>query len=324
VDKHELLRRISSFHLVSRDLAEALLAGDFASVFRGQGMEFDEVRRYERGDDVRSIDWNVTARFGEPYVKLYREERELSLCIVLDGSFSMHTGGTGASGGGRAALTRYEQALLASALLAFSAERSGQRVGALFFDAGITRVWSPRRGRAHIMAILNSALEGFPSRRGSGLAGALTGTARILSRRRFRRGAPRSLVAVISDFMASGWQKPLRDLAAHHDVIALRITSPLDKSPPPPGIVSLFDRETNGDVYFPPASRAFRESWVSWHEEFDRRWLEACRAAAASAVSLSSADDAAPHLIRYFRDLARRKRGGRRITGRGPPPGARE
>jgi uncharacterized protein (DUF58 family) len=125
MDKRELLRKISAFHLIARDLAEELLAGEFTSVFRGQGMEFDGVRRYETGDDVRSIDRNVSARFGTPYIKLYREEREISLCVVLDCSASMHTGSQD--------LTRYEQGVLAAALLAFSAERTGQRVGALLF-----------------------------------------------------------------------------------------------------------------------------------------------------------------------------------------------
>ncbi|MDR2247745.1 MAG: DUF58 domain-containing protein, partial [Treponema sp.] len=105
MDKRDLLRKISTFPLVARDPAEDLLAGGFTSVFRGQGMEFDEVRRYEAGDDVRRIDWNVSARFGAPYVKLYREEREISLCLVLDCSASMHTGSR--------ALNRYEQGVLA-------------------------------------------------------------------------------------------------------------------------------------------------------------------------------------------------------------------
>jgi uncharacterized protein (DUF58 family) len=321
MNKRELLRKISTFHLVSRDLAEDLLAGDFASVFRGQGMEFDEVRHYEMGDDVRAIDWNVTARFGEPYVKLYREERELSLCIVLDRSPSMHTGlsryGRGrpdlgrdsrdAASGGETPRTRYEQGVLAAALLAFSAERSGQRVGAVFFDTGITRVWSPRKGRAHIMSMLNNALDEAPPGRGSGLGKALAGTARILRNRRFRRGAPRSLVAVISDFMAVNWERELGDLAARHDVLALRISDPMDKDPPPAGLLSLLDNETGLRMHVPSSSPLFRNSWAAWHKERSRLWLSLCRRAGASPLVLSTADDAAAVLARWFKSMARRR-----------------
>jgi uncharacterized protein (DUF58 family) len=332
LDKRELLRKISSFHLVSRDLAEDLAAGDFASVFRGQGMEFDEIRRYEPGDDVRIIDWNVTARFGEAHVKMYREERELSLCIVLDCSFSMRTGGGRQRAGetqpdGRFAAAgsrgaderdgaaqdggtpeRYGQAVLAAALLAFSAERSGQRVGAIFFDADITRVYSPRRGRAHIMTVLNAALDGEPAARGSGLDRALAGTARILAGRRFRRGAPRCLVAVISDFMAQGWERGLADLAARHDVIAIRIADPVDMEAPRTGLLAMRDRETGQSMQVLPRSGAFRQSWSAWHEDRAKRWAELCRRAGASALVISTADDAAAELARYFRSAAKRRR----------------
>jgi uncharacterized protein (DUF58 family) len=302
MNKHDLLQKISAFHLVSRDLAEELLAGDFASVFRGQGMEFDEVRHYEMGDDVRSIDWNVTARFGEPYVKLYREERELSLCIVLDRSPSMHTGT-------EAALNCYEQGLLAAALLAFSAERSGQRVGAVFFDAAITRVFRPRKGRSHIMVILTNALDGIPPAKGSGLGQALAGTSRILRNRRFRRGAPRSLVAVISDFMAVGWERELADLAARHDVLALRITDPMDQEPPAVGLLSLLDNETDLSLHVPSSSPLFRKSWAAWHEERSRLWLSLCRRAGASALTLSTAADAPATLARYFSTRLKKRAG---------------
>ncbi|MDR1909448.1 MAG: DUF58 domain-containing protein [Spirochaetaceae bacterium] len=303
MNKAELLSRIRAFQISAGDLAEDLLAGDFASVFRGQGIEFDEVRHYESGDDVRAIDWNVTARFGEPYVKLYREEREFSLCIVLDLSRSMRTGGRGES------LSRFEQGLLAAALLALSAERTGQQVGAVFFDAALGRVWRPRKGRPHIMAILNSALEEEPLSGGSALGGALAGTARLLGSQHFRRGGPRCLVAVISDFMALHWERELGDLAAFHDVIALRISGPLDTEAPPAGI-SLLDNET-GLALHPSSSPLFRSRWAAGHEERSRLWLSACRRAGAFPLGLSTADDAAAVLARFFRSRGKRRRAAR-------------
>ena len=154
MDRHELLAKITTLPLAARGLAEDLLSGDFRSVFKGQGIEFDEVRRYETGDDIRSIDWNVSARFGTPYVKMYREEREMTVCLILDNSASMH----GASG----SLSRWEQGVIAAALIAFSAEQAGQRVSAVFFDREIRTIFPPRKGRPHTMAMISAAIEARP------------------------------------------------------------------------------------------------------------------------------------------------------------------
>ena len=146
MDTHELLRKIPTFPIIADGLAEDLLSGNFRSVFKGQGMEFDEARHYQWGDDARSIDWNASARFGVPFVKLYREERELTIMILLDTSASMRR--TGWMGAGTDRPAPYEQALLALALIAFSAERSGQRVGAFLFDREINRSSRPVRDGA--------------------------------------------------------------------------------------------------------------------------------------------------------------------------------
>jgi uncharacterized protein (DUF58 family) len=307
MDRHELLRKISTFPLVAGVLAEDLLSGDYRSVFKGQGIEFDEVRRYEQGDDVRSIDWNVSARFGTPYVKMYREERELTVAIVLDGSASMHTGsGRGGAAAGPGPedrlppVSRYDQALLAAALVAFSAERAGQRVGAVFFDREITRVFPPRKGRSHVMALVSGALRVRPGRKGSELGKALVGLGRLLKRR--------SLVVLLSDFQSLNWELELGDLARNHDVIALRIRDPLDGDLPPLGLLSFTDPETDTKVYAPTGFASFRAAWDEWQEERSRLWESICRRSGAAHLELSTADDAAASLIRFFagRKLSRR------------------
>jgi uncharacterized protein (DUF58 family) len=303
MERHELLRKIASFHLASRDLAEDLLAGEFSSVFKGQGIEFDEVRQYEAGDDIRSIDRNVSARFGKPFVKLYREERELTVYIVLDCSASMHSGGILAEAG-NIALTKYEQATLAAALIAFSAERTGQRVGAVFFDRDISRVYRPRRGRSYVLAVISAALQAENPRRGSGLGAALSGTARLLKRR--------SLVAVISDFLCVNWEQELRDLCAKHDVIAVRITDPLDRELPGIGLAALEDRETAYRFHAPAFSSSFRAAWSEWHEDRGRLWQAICRRAGAARLELSTAADASGVLARFFRGELRRNYRARR------------
>jgi len=291
VDRHELLNRISTFPLVARGLAEELLSGDYRAVFKGQGMEFDEVRRYERGDDVRSIDWNVSARFGTPYVKMYREEREMTVCIILDNSSSMHTAGGSESSGSD--VNRYEQAVLAAALIAFSAEQAGQRISMIFFDSEIGKIIPPRKGRSHTMALISAALEGRPLKKGSGLGKALTGAERLLKRR--------SLVIIISDFLCINWEQEIGDLSRRHDVISIKISGPLDKEMPHSGLLTLEDPETGYKLIASSSFASFRSAWASWHEEKVSLWEAICRRSGAAYLELSTADDAPSVLMRFFK-----------------------
>ena len=290
MDRHELLHRITTFPLIARGLADDLLAGDYRAVFKGQGIEFDEVRRYERGDDVRSIDWNVSARFGTPYVKMYREEREMTVCVILDTSASMHTTGGNSSG---STVSRYEQAVLAAALIAFSAELADQRLSMIFFDKEINRVISPRKGRAHTMTVISAALEGRSQEKGSGLGKALTGAGRLLKRR--------SLVIIISDFLCVDWEQEIGDLSRRHDIVSLRISGPLDKEMPKAGLLTLEDPETGVKIGAPSSFASFTNAWASWHEERSQLWEAICRRSGVAHLELSTADDAPTALKNFFR-----------------------
>jgi len=297
VNRAELLKRITTFPLVARGLAEDILAGDYRAIFKGQGIEFDEVRRYEWGDDARSIDWNVSARFGTPYVKMYREEREMTVCIVFDVSASMHTTGGNTPGQsadfGAGSVNRYEQAVLAMALIAFSAELASQPLAAIFFDKEIRRIIPPRKGRAHTMSTISSSLESGTPKRGSGLGKALTGAGRFLKRR--------SLIIVISDFLCVDWEQEMGDIARKHDVIALRICGPLDKEMPDVGLLTLVDPETAVKIAAPSSFASFRGTWTSWHEERASLWEAICRRSGVAHFELSTADDAPVVLKRFFR-----------------------
>jgi uncharacterized protein (DUF58 family) len=293
VDRHELLTRITTFPLLARGLADDLLSGDYRSVFKGQGMEFDEVRRYEWGDDVRSIDWNVSARFGTPYVQMYREEREMTVCIILDNSFSMHTlGGSLSEFPGRE-LNRYEQGILAAALIAFSTEQAGQRLSMIFFDREISKIIPPRKGRSHTMAVISAALEARPLQKGSGLGKALVGAERFLNRR--------SLVIVISDFLCVNLEQEIGDLSRRHDVISIKISGPLDREMPRSGLLTLEDPETGLKLRASASFASFRNAWASWHEERVQLWEAICRRSGAASLELSTADDAPAILMRFFR-----------------------
>jgi uncharacterized protein (DUF58 family) len=291
VDRRELLRRIATFPLLARGLAEDLLSGDFRSVFKGQGIEFDEVRRYERGDDVRSIDWNVSARFGAAYVKLYREERELTVFLVVDSSASMFA--PGASGDeAPLRMRRWDQAILAAALVAFSAERAGQRIGAVCFDREIRRVFKPRKGRSHAMSVISALLATEEGGKGSNLGLALEGTGRLLKRR--------SLVVILSDFLSINWEQELGRLCSRHDVIVIGLTDPLDRNFPNLGLLAMTDGETGATLQAPTGFPSFRSAWADWHDDRTRLWKALCRRCGAAYLELSTAEDAPVALTRFF------------------------
>ncbi|GHU26501.1 hypothetical protein FACS1894172_00890 [Spirochaetia bacterium] len=285
MDRHELLQKIATFPLIARNLAEDLLTGDFRSMFRGQGIEADEVRRYERGDDVRSIDWSVSARFGSPYVKMYREERDMVLSLVLDCSPSMRCGGV---------VSCYDQAILVAALIAFSAEQAGLRVGATFFARKINAVFLPRKGRAHLMSMINAAIQAEPTGNGSDLGFALTTVRQSLKRR--------SLIVVISDFQSVHWEAEMGDLCQKHEVLAIRISSPLGEALPEAGLLSIQDPETGIITYAPTHSAAFQKAWSQWHQDRSTSWYALTRRAGARSLNISTDDDAATYLIRFFKN----------------------
>jgi uncharacterized protein (DUF58 family) len=293
VDARELFERIRIFPIAALGLAEDLLAGDFRSVFRGQGMEFDEVRRYEQGDDIRSIDWNVSARFGTPYVKQYREEKELSVFLLLDCSASMQAR--------RGELSPFEQGILIFALLSFSAEAAGQPVGAIFFDEEITRLFKPNKGRPHMLTMVSAALAAAsPNTAGSGsrLGRAIAGAERFLKRR--------SLVLVISDFFCINWEQELASLSRKHDVIAFRIVDPIDSEMLKAGLLRLEDPETGEKIEAPTGLHSFRTAWSLWHEERRNSWEAICRRAGAARLEISTSEDAFTALSRFFRGRRRR------------------
>ncbi|MDR1024134.1 MAG: DUF58 domain-containing protein, partial [Treponema sp.] len=296
MDRWDLLRKVTVFPLSAGGLSEELLSGSFRSVFKGQGIEFDEARHYQTGDDARFIDWNVSARLGEPYVKMYREERELSVFIILDTSPSMFTS-PWSPGAGAGGMSAYDQGVLAAARIAFSAEKAGQRVGALFFDRDIVQVFPPRKGRRHIMRILGAAAvldggngdspaAGKTTGEGAGKAGplyqdsnlgaALRGTGRLLKRR--------SLVVLISDFFTSAWEQEFEDLAIRHDLIAIGMGSSPDQEFPDLGLVPLEDPETGVHFYGASGLPGFRKAWARWRRERREVVEGLCRRSGAASL----------------------------------------
>jgi uncharacterized protein (DUF58 family) len=291
METSDLLRNIISLPIFSGSLADEMLAGNFKSIFKGQGMEFDEARHYEPGDDIRSIDWNASARFGVPFVKMYREEREMTILILMDISPSMHRTHIACQG-----VSPYEQGLLSAALIAFSAEHTGQQVGTFFFDRDIEKAYLPRKGRKSLMSIVMAALQyqnnvlPRKSQHGSDIAAALTAAQRLLKKR--------SLVIVISDFFSLNWEQEMGNLCRKHDCIALRIVSPQEL--PFRGLVTLEDPETGIRIEAPAGLKSLKENWIAWHTEKSIHWQSQCRKCGAAYLELSTEADVPSSLLKFF------------------------
>jgi len=300
METSELLRNIINLPITSNGLADEMLSGNFRSIFKGQGMEFDEARHYQTGDDIRSIDWNASARFGYPFVKMYREERELTILLLIDVSASMHCSSglyTNKSEQKKYVLNTYEQALICASLIAFSAEHTGQQVGAFFFNKDIEKVFPPRKGRKHIMSLIMAALqyqnnekENFTGKNGSNITCALKGAQQLLKKR--------SLVVLISDFFSINWEHEMGILCRKHDCLAIRICGL--KNVPYPGLITIEDPETGVRIEAPAGLDSFKESWEDWHNERTTFLESQCKKSGASFLDISTETDAPSALMKFF------------------------
>jgi uncharacterized protein (DUF58 family) len=235
----ETLRKIRRIQIRTRVILESGIGGAYHAVFKGRGMEFAEVREYEPGDEVRTIDWNVTARMGAPFVKKFVEERDLTLLLVVDVSGSQEFG----SG----YLVKRDYGAELAAVLAFSAVANHDRVGCVVFSDRVEGYVPPGRGREHALRIVRDLLAREPAGRGTDLALALRFAQRVLRRR--------GIVAVISDFQAEGWERSLGVLRRRHDVVALHLSDPREAELPSAGLVAFADPET-GERYVADTSLA--------------------------------------------------------------------
>ena len=300
METSELLQKIINLPVISSGLAEEMLSGSFRSIFKGQGMEFDEARHYQAGDDIRTIDWNASARFGHPFVKMYREERELTILLLIDISPSMFKGNISfeekAGKVNKQKFSPYEQALICASLIAFSAEHTEQRVGAFFFDNDIEKVFPPRKGRKHIMSIIKTALlyqNNIISRKsqyGSDIKSALAGAMRLLKKR--------ALVVVISDFFSINWEQEMGTLCRKHDCLALRINGFNEVNYQ--GLVTMEDPETGIRIETPAGFDSFKHNWDIWRNERTIHWESQCRKNGAAFLDLSTETDAPSALIKFF------------------------
>jgi len=280
----EILKKIRRLELRTRRFVETAFAGQYHSVFKGRGMNFDEFRQYQFGDEVRSIDWNVTARMGEPFVRKYVEERELTVMLLVDVS---------ASGGfGTASYSKRELAAEVASLLAFCAIRNNDKVGLLLFTDQVELYVPPRKGRTHTLRLIREILYFEPRGRGTNLANPLDFLNRVTTRR--------AVVFVVSDFQASDYDRELSICSRRHDLIALPVEDPGERALPNVGIVQLEDPETGKAFEVNFSDRRVRAEFqrVSQRHRQDREAL--FRRKKIDSVSLRTDQDYFPMLRSFF------------------------
>ena len=280
----EILKKIRRLELRTRRFVETAFAGQYHSVFKGRGMNFDEFRQYQFGDEVRSIDWNVTARMGEPFVRKYVEERELTVMLLVDVS---------ASGSfGTASYSKRELAAEVASLLAFCAIRNNDKVGLLLFTDQVELYVPPRKGRTHTLRLIREILYFEPRGRGTSLANPLDFLNRVTTRR--------AVVFVISDFQASDYDRALSICSRRHDLIALPVEDPGEHALPSVGIVQLEDPETGKTFEVNFSDRRVRAEFqrVSERHRQDRESL--FRRKKIDSVSLRTDQDYFPMLRSFF------------------------
>ncbi len=285
----EVLKQVRGIELRARNLVNTLFTGEYRSVFRGQGIEFAEVRAYQQGDDFRAIDWNVSARMGHPFVKTFMEERELTLLLIVDQSGSLHFGRP---------YTKAGLAVEVAAVLALAAARHNDRVGALMFADMPEYVVRPAKGRAHALRVIRDLVAFAPRGRGTNLGGALLYAGKLLRHR--------AIVVVLSDFRAEDWEEPLGQLAARHEVVAITVDDPREYDFPDAGWVEIEDGETGQRMLVDTSHAATRTRIRVAAERMQQERTRKLVQAGVDRVSLLTTVPYGVPLRRAFAERARR------------------
>jgi uncharacterized protein (DUF58 family) len=269
MDTRELLRKVRRIEIKTRGVVNQIFSGEYHSVFKGRGMEFSEVREYQFGDDIRSIDWNVSARFNHPFVKVFEEERELSVMLMVDFSRSGDFG--------TAHQTKNEIAAEICAVLAFSAIKNNDKVGLILFTDTIEKFVPPKKGRAHILRIIRELVSFEPTGTGTNIRQALEYFNHVTKKR--------SIAFLVSDFIDEGYDQILRIISRRHDVIAVELADPREEILPDAGLMKMRDAETGAERWIDTGNAALRKA-------FETYWQK--RRAARRALFVRSKVDAIP------------------------------
>ena len=286
----EIIKKIEKIHIHTNYLVNDVFAGEYESAFRGRGMEFEEVREYTPGDEIRSIDWNVTARMGRPYVKEFREERELTVMLLIDVSSSGLFGTVKAF--------KNEVAAEVGAILAFAAVKSNDKVGLIIFTDTVERFIPPEKGRNHVWRVIKEVIGFKPQKKNTDIKMALEFLNRVLNRR--------AVCFLISDFISEGYEKTLRITSKKHDLIAVTITDPRERELPRVGFIELEDAETGETILIDTSDKTLRKGFRQMSEEKIKKRNELFRSMGVDYIDIQTDRSLIDPIMRFFLLRARK------------------
>ncbi|MFQ5645394.1 MAG: DUF58 domain-containing protein [bacterium] len=294
----DIIKEIRKIEIQTGKLVNEVLAGEYHSIFKGSGMEFSDVRIYQEGDDIRQVDWNVTARTGFPHVKQFIEERELTIMLLADVSAS-------GTFGSHCRLKR-EMAAQACAMLAFSAIQNNDKIGAIIFSNRIEKFIPPKKGRKHALQVIRELLYFSPREQGTSIKEAINYLNGVIKRR--------CVVFLVSDFLDEGYERVMRYAARKHDLIAINVTDPHEEELPDLGLISIEDPETGESVLIDSSDRIARQQYRELRQTFRENRRKLLRSMGVDQIELSTDRSFADPLVRFFK-LRMRLRSSRRATG---------
>jgi uncharacterized protein (DUF58 family) len=285
VETTELLKKVRKIEIRSRGLTRQIFAGEYHSAFRGRGMAFSEVREYQFGDDIRSIDWNVTARFGHPYIKIFEEERELTVMLLVDVSRS---GDFGTVSG-----TKREMMTEIAAVLAYSVIANNDKVGLMLFSDRVEKYIPPKKGRAHMLRIIREMLSFEPQSSGTSLSEPLRFLTNVIRKR--------CTAFILSDFMAPPFVEALRIASGKHDLVVLNISDRREKEIPDVGFMRVADPETGAEKWIDTSSAKIRKDYTDQWKQHDETVSNAFISCGVDAATVSTGEDYIKPLISLFK-----------------------
>ncbi|MDO5523117.1 MAG: DUF58 domain-containing protein [Bacteroidia bacterium] len=286
METSELLKKVRHIEIKARGLSRNIFAGEYHSAFKGRGMAFSEVREYQYGDDMRDIDWNVTARYNRPFVKIFEEERELTVMLLIDASESL--------GFGSSEKIKRDMVAEIAATLAFSAIQNNDKIGVIFFSDKVEKFIPPKKGRKHILFIIREILGFEPENAGTDINLALRYMTNAIKKR--------CTAFLISDFIDTGDYKPsLRIANRKHDIVAIQVYDKLSTRLPSLGLMKVKDPESGGEMWIDTSSKRVRNNYAIWWKERQAEMLQTFKQSSVDNVSVSTEDDYAKSLLQLFR-----------------------
>ena len=286
-----LLKKVRKIEIKTKGLSNHIFAGEYHTAFKGKGMAFSEVREYQPGDDIRSIDWNVTASYNSPFVKVFEEEREMTVMLLIDVSASGNFG--------TQEQFKRELATELAAILAFSAINNNDKVGVIFFTDKVEQFIPPKKGKSHILRIIREVLAFEPTGKGTDIAGALEYFSAVIKKR--------SICFILSDFMSKEFDRPLKIASKKHDLVALRIHDTREDTLPNVGLVPMQDAETEKMLFVDTSSKKVRDNFSKNRAQATEKLRKLFPASGVDLIDITTGTDYVKPLINFFKTRGKRR-----------------